>query len=57
MHSYIMVLHNISAKDQKLTYIRIKEAKSLDIGGMNALIIHSGLSDIEKETIDALVRK
>lgn len=55
--SYIMVLHNISAKDSKLIYVQIKEAKRMDIGGMNALIIHSGLSDIEKETIDALVRK
>ena len=55
--SYIMILHNISAKDSRLIYTRLKEAKEMEIGGMNALIIHSGLSDIEKETIDALVRK
>jgi diphthamide biosynthesis methyltransferase len=52
-----MILHNISAKDSKLAYVRIKEAKEMALGGMNVLIIHSGLSDIEKETMDALVSK
>ncbi len=55
--SYIMILHNISAKDSKLAYVRIREAKEMALGGMNALIMHSGLSDIEKETMDALVSK
>ena len=55
--SYIMILHNISTNDSRLIYARIKEAKTMDIDGMNVLIIHSGLSDIEKETMDALVRK
>ncbi len=55
--AYIMVLHNISARDSSLIYTRIKDIKGMDVKGMNVLIIHSGLSDIEKETIDALVRK
>jgi diphthine synthase len=53
--SYIIVLHNISAKDSRLMHVRIREAKGMDIGGMNALIMHSGLSDIEKEALEALV--
>ncbi|MDE1870670.1 MAG: diphthine synthase [Candidatus Micrarchaeota archaeon] len=49
----IIILHNMLQDDAKVVLTSIKEAESLDYGGVNVIIIPAELKDIEKEALSA----
>ncbi len=50
----IMILNNLSQKNQRRIYTTIAQAKEMPLKGLNIIIIPSELSDIEKEIIDSM---
>jgi diphthine synthase len=52
----IIILNNISQADEKLVHTTIGEAKTLQLDGMNVIILYSALTEIEKEVLDTILR-
>lgn len=50
----IIILNNISQPNREIVHTTIKEARLLEMKGMNVIIIYSALTEIEKEILDAL---
>lgn len=49
----IILLHNMAQDDSKVILMNLKEAKSLDYGGINIIIMPAELTSIEKEAVEA----
>jgi diphthine synthase len=49
----IIILHNMSQNDSKVIPTNILNAKSLTYEGVNIIILPAGLTDIEKEAVEA----
>jgi diphthine synthase len=51
----VFVLHNLCLKEEKKSFITLKEAKEMEAtGGVTTVIIPANLTDIEKEIITAM---
>lgn len=52
----IIILHNMSLEDCKTILTTIEKAKTLELGGVNIIILPAILTDIEKEAVEALTQ-
>lgn len=50
----IIIMHNMSLEDSKVVVTTIEKAKSQNYDGVNIMILPAELTDIEKETIEAI---